>query len=141
MAKAYLFIETGEVRGPKKGDWYDNRCVADITRNAPIKIQHTDYDFCKGVDAPIYACHEIEIPEDTKDAYIAFSKDWASLPPFHAVVIPIPKPKKKVKKWRWWADLNGIRVETAQEKSEDEMVDAGMQWHKISSSEVEVEVG
>lgn len=51
---------------------------------------------------------------------------------------PIPHPKK-VKKWRWWMDFDGIRVETAQSHSEIEMVEKNMQWHKISSSEIEVE--
>lgn len=100
------------------------------------------FDNVEGIDKLLAAYmgsvgHEIEVP----DKFTELKLVAGSLCDINAVVriFPIPRPKKKVKKWRWWTELNGIKVETAQEKSEDEMVEANMQWHKISSTEIEVE--
>ena len=85
MSRAYLFIETGEVR-KAHNEWRleDGDCLHSI---------HTDMDY------PILARHEIEIPEKFTEIKIIAG----SLCDLNAVVriFPIPHPKKKVKKCQY----------------------------------------
>lgn len=94
--KAYLFIETGEVRTPKTGEWY-----YDNTR----QIFQSRRDF-QLVAAPILTPHEIEIPDGAtlfqyqtnKGELYHFYREEGICSYGH---FPIPRPKRKVKKWRW----------------------------------------
>ena len=83
--KAYLFIETGEVRSPKKGEWFKD------TNGGTYQS-----DGMYNLIFPILTRHEIEIPEKFTEVKIIAG----SLCDINAVVriIPIPRPKKKVKK-------------------------------------------
>lgn len=85
--KAYLFIETGEIRQPKAGEYFSIssgvlKCVADRVV----------------MPSPILTRHEIPIPEGANDLLVDFSKDGLL---YHALThCPLPRPKK-VKKWQW----------------------------------------
>jgi hypothetical protein len=87
--KAYLFIETGENRNPRVGEWY-------YDRTHQIMQSKQNFQF---VPAPILIRHEmeIEIPQDTDRIRFCFSKEAMAKFLFD---IPIPQPKK-VKKWQY----------------------------------------
>ena len=80
MSRAYLFIETGEVR-KAHNEWRleDGDCLHSI---------HTDMDY------PILTRHEIEIPDDATILH-CWPGDVRSSEILH---FPIPRPKVKVKK-------------------------------------------
>jgi hypothetical protein len=90
--KAYLFIETGEVRLPKESEWYyDNTGVVLLSRQ--------NFKF---VSASILTRHEIEVPEGANNMTVAFQNINGCLRgSMSRVEIPIPRPKVKVKRW-WW---------------------------------------
>ena len=83
MSRAYLFIETGEVR-KAHNEWRleDGDCLHSI---------HT------GMDYPILTRHEIEIPDDATILH-CWPGDVRSSEILH---FPIPRPKKKVKKCQY----------------------------------------
>ena len=86
--KAYLFIETGEVRNPNSTEWFMSN-----TGN-PMQGGGCFYG-----DRNILTRHEIEIPEKFTEIKIIAG----SLCDLNAVVriFPIPHPKKKVKKCQY----------------------------------------
>lgn len=84
--KAYLFIETGEIRQPKAGEYFSIssgvlKCVADRVV----------------MPSPILTRHEIEIPEGANGLTLV-PYDGAIPQIFDRITIPLPRPKKKVKK-------------------------------------------
>lgn len=87
--KAYLFIETGEVKKPKKGEW-----VLDLDGEISLGYDN-DYE----PKFPILTRHEIDIPEGA-----LCLKMWANNGDRYEdkiADIPLTHPKKMVKKWRW----------------------------------------
>ena len=96
--KAYLFIETGEVRDPKDGELFMTpsggilRCKGDFGKRS------------------ILTRHEIEIPEGLEGVSISgWGLDCGQCKKQVPCLanIPIPRPKKKVKKWKWLACAPG----------------------------------
>lgn len=85
--KAYVFIETGEVKIPVKGEWVvEDNC-----------IYLTNRDHCHGA-LPILARHEIPIPEGAKILHY-----WLdSIIDADVTHINLPRPKKKVKRYRFY---------------------------------------
>ena len=130
MSRAYLFIETGEVREPKEGEWiFSNRCLP-CFRLATAEDKKSLF----------FTCHEIDIPEGADYLYVGMESDKG--PGYQRTIysdIEVHRPKRKVKKWRWWTTINGVEVTTSEPFSEDEMVEKNLIWHKVSSSEIEVE--
>ena len=87
--KAYVFIETGEVKIPVKGEYVrEDNC-----------IYLTNRDHCHGA-LPILTRHEIRIQEKTTALNITPMIE-ATMMHMQEQYVPIPQPKKKVKKWRW----------------------------------------
>lgn len=127
--KAYLFIETGEMKKPKDGEWYYD--------NNDHSITQSDRDF-KFVDAPILTRHEIEIPDGATEIGYTFKTPLCG-----AKFIPTPRPKKKVKKWRWViATKKGKDVGTTTHMTESELhrIYPNQKWyHRIDETEIEVE--
>lgn len=132
--KAYLFIETGEVRRPKDGEW----------------VIFEDGDFVLNIDDdyiakyPIVTRHEIEIPEGANNATVAFQRvDGCLRGSISHVEIPIPRPKKKVKKWRWaMATKKGKDVGITNHMTEEELhryYPNQMWYHRIDETEIEVD--
>jgi hypothetical protein len=123
-----VFIDIiSESRRPKNGEFY-------LRDNGEI-FQVNGMEYHK--EWPIVVRHEIDIPDGAigmiplwqfEDGEKVGHKGW----------VPIPRPK--VKKWRWWTAVGGVRVETASPYSEDEMIEKGLMWHKISSTETMIEV-
>lgn len=90
--KAYLFVETGEVKPVKPGDYYLDD--GGVKRAFMGNKHHTD---------TILTRHEIEVPEGA--TYLAIEPLRDGLPirgtiehPWHYISIPLPRPKKMVKK-------------------------------------------
>jgi hypothetical protein len=98
--KAYLFIETGEVRCPKSANWF-------LRGNTPELCFVSS--MCEKL--PILTRHEIDVPDGT---------DYLNIIPIpsglegseHFKSIPIPRPKKKVEKWRCEGRLDGFKITT-----------------------------
>lgn len=88
MRKAYLFVETGETRKAKDGEYvlFDEK-DGDIYRATDFTSEY-----------PILTRHEIEIPEGANMMTIQ-TRGTCNTPP--ALHFPIPRPKKMVKKWQW----------------------------------------
>lgn len=133
--KAYLFIETGEVRQVKNGEYY----LADGD------VMRRDLSYPTDGAYTIVTRHEIPIPEGAENfnwdfdhkvfRNSQFNKDWGN--------IPIPRPKKKVKKWRCvlsnpFIDDGGIFI-SSKAYSDDEISKLGNIVQKINSTEIEVE--
>ena len=87
--KAYLFIETGEVRQPRHGE-----CFINMMGNC---IQHGDSD----EDRVILTRHEIEIPDKATRLTVIperFIEGGCYGHSYDPTRVPIPRPKKTVKK-------------------------------------------
>lgn len=106
MKKAYLFIETGEVRTMQKGDWYI-RQLADAPGSDVFNS--TIYEAVGGNQlyppVTILDRHEIEVPDDADQLQIhpvvKGQRSW------NGTYIPIPRPKRKVKKTVYLAVTQG----------------------------------
>ena len=86
--KAYVFIETGEVKIPVKGEYVrEDNC-----------IYLTNRDHCHGA-LPILTRHEIRIQEKTTALNITPMIE-ATMMHMQEQYVPIPQPKK-VKKWQY----------------------------------------
>jgi (2Fe-2S) ferredoxin len=87
--KDYYYHFTGEVRPPKKGEFYVR---GDIGYPYRADMDMTEDGFIRY----IYTRHEIEVPEGSYFAEIGFTGYS------NTVCIPLsPRPKPKVKKWKW----------------------------------------
>jgi hypothetical protein len=133
--KAYLFIETGEVRVAKGGEWA-------MTNEGPHKgeIYQAESD-CTEKDN-ILTRHEIEIPDYVDAMNYGFSN--SQFTGIRTGSVPIPRPKKKVKKWLWAVGVeDGDVFFTYQiHRTEDEIKRAyknGMWYHRIDKTEIEVD--
>ncbi len=132
--KAYLFIETGEVRNPNNAEWF----MANTEH--PLQSEGIIYG-----DRNILTRHEIEIPEGAigmiplwqfTDGEEVGHKNW----------VPIPRPKKKVKKWQWLfrTDIDEIKLTSCRYRSEKDVFDT-LGRHCVSilfpvmETEIEVE--
>lgn len=133
--KAYLFIETGEVRPPKDGEYYV------LGKNMVI---HSGQNYSP--DSPILTRHEIEVPEGATFFQYQIGGNGFSWSNGTMGYIPIPRPKKKVKKWRWymddWAHPGGVHVSPSHHTEEDakRIYEAHKFLCKIPETEIEVEV-
>jgi hypothetical protein len=87
--KAYLFIETGEVRNLKEGDWFLN-----CDGSGSIFFSDKDYNNDK---RNILTRHEIEIPKKFTEVKIIAG----SLCDLDAIVRIFPIPRPKVKKCQY----------------------------------------
>ena len=89
--KAYVFIETGELREPKDGEWFLN------IGGQPVRCNR-DYG-----TKVIVTRHEIDIPDRATLLKIVPVKEEPCdiNQVFNAIDVPAPRVKKKVKKWRW----------------------------------------
>lgn len=140
MSRAYLFIETGEVRPPKLGDIFlhdgENPTVADMNYYAMQSL--------------ILTRHEIEIPDKATRLTVIperFIEGGCYGHSYDPTRIPIPRPKKKVKKWRWVKfladnDLNEpvgtITGPSGHYSDSDDEIDRA-HWRKIPETMIEVE--
>ena len=129
--KAYLFIETGEVRQPRHGE-----CFMNMMGNC---IQHGDSD----EDRVILTRHEIEIPNDAIDLIVEpwGQKGCISLMCYSA---SIPRPKKKVKKCQYVTinsdNLGRKRAEVTGWLTEKEALARGLEPEdRVYQTEIEVE--
>jgi len=133
MTRAYLFIETGEVRCPEEGEW-----GLDFEGDV-ICAPHSTGDF------HILTRHEIEINPladiltvSQGNKGVPLCIEWKE--------IPIPRPKKKVKKWQWLfrTDIDEIKLTSCRYRSEKDVFDA-LGRHCVSilfpvmETEIEVE--
>ena len=130
--KAYLFIETGEIRPVKQEEWY----LSDSTIRRAFNNNITIKDV-------ILSRHEIDIPERANNMTVAFQHiDGCLRGSISHVDISIPRPKKKVKKWRWvFADDYGLHLSSTEYSLEAwKRYDGDFEWsHSIPQTEIEVE--
>jgi len=135
--KAYLFIETGEERSPKRGEYY-------VIPHSDILVKDTDWE-----DTPksILTRHEIEVPDGATAFRYTFICDepmcnrGQSIPMY----IPIPRPKVKVKKWRWHKKVGQVFVTADgffadQQELEGAMGIPADDWEYIPETMIEVEL-
>jgi hypothetical protein len=92
MRRAYLFIETGEVRTPKENEWgiSDTGNICEFASDNPYMDDA----------ATILTRHEIEIPEGAEKYYFQVY-DGNGRPLLPCDEPPLPRPKKKVKVYQW----------------------------------------
>jgi len=125
--KAYLFIETGETRYPKEGEWF----------NGSGGYLEAKYDF-SNYQFPILVRHELTMPDEATECRMNYNlKDSGWI---NGMPISIPCPKKKVKKWRWAVeDANGNWVVTGHMTAKEVLE---LPWRKTSHivDETEIEV-
>lgn len=128
--KAYLFIETGEIRPVKQEEWY----LSDSTIRRAFNNNITIKDV-------ILSRHVIDIP-DGKTTFVAFPSDAPMGTFIPGTAVPIPRPKKKVKKWRWvFADDYGLHISSTEYSLEAwKRYDGDFEWsHSIPQTEIEAE--
>ncbi len=133
--KDYYFHFTGEVRQPKKGEWY--------TRGDMESIQLANRYFTEdGITRYIYTCHEIDVPEIATELFITGNVGYI----VHLRRISIERPKPKVKKWHFcFEDSNskdGWSATAGDPYTEKEMKEEypNAKWyHKIDETMIEVD--
>ena len=125
--RAHLFIETGEIRVAKDGEWA-------MTSSGPHEgeIYLADGD-CTEKDF-ILARHSRVVPKGTDGVFIQMITDVAGVCAT-GEIIPIPRPK--IKKWIYEFDCHGITWKSARPISEIEYKSQPMTGHKILETEVE----
>ena len=87
--KAYLFIETGEVR-PTVGEEYIRVGTSCCGQNVN---SCTEY--------PILQRHKIELPDNATYIDVNYGCNEIGFKPVSYYRAIVPRPKNKVKKWRW----------------------------------------
>jgi hypothetical protein len=133
--KDYYFHFTGEVRTPKKGEFYgydDNRGIYEANSDF-FPDRHTRL---------IYTRHEVDMPEnitaiDIGGYTIPVGKTWTWI---KLLNIPLIKPRPKVKKWKWVMDNGACVLTVAGLHTEDEVRKSypNRKWyHRIDETEVE----
>lgn len=126
--KLIIFKETGEVRCPKKGEWFKGTAGM-IEAQSEFSIYY-----------PIYKRIEIEVPARAKEMipYFKISNLETILDNSQKITFHHPK----VKKWLWYRVMGGIELKTTSHHTEKEMVAECLYreyWHKLLESEIEVE--
>jgi hypothetical protein len=91
--KAYLFIETGEVRTPKVGEYFIN-CLGN---------PHSNVAYEDPAPSPILARHVIRLADGTAGVYLESYKMENGQRACYQThgTFDIPRPKRKVRKWRF----------------------------------------
>lgn len=90
--KAYLFIETGEVKEPIRNQYF----ICD--RGYAMECNGPGFE-----PRRILTRHEIEVPEEADVLHWHFhDSSGCRLMSDIDDSIPLPRPKKMVKKWRWY---------------------------------------
>ena len=127
--KLIVFKETGEVRRPNKGEWYESS--SDCICVAYGDFEHDKY--------PIYERIEIEVPKGMSIFTYCFRNDLG-----FATDNKIILSRPKVKKWVWERDYDNshtsnMKVVTKFPFSEKEIWGDGNRWRKVPGTEIEVE--
>lgn len=121
----YVFVPTGDVRPPKKGEWCRNN-------DGDIWLEGRDYCYEPG---QIGTMHEIDVPEGTTQLVYGFN-------PFSRCHYPpktIDLPRKKVKQWvHLYLDRYGrIQAGNILDR-EDGLKSDRHDWRYLNTVEVEV---
>jgi hypothetical protein len=127
----YYYADTGEIRKPKKDEWFKN------SDEELIICRHDNFPF----EREIYVRHEIEMPEGVVRAKI-WVYDSHEIP-VKNVHIGLPRPK--VKRWIWMYETTWfgrkVLMRTPIPLSEKELSDWVKTyrngWHKVPNTEVE----
>ena len=123
-----VFRPTGEVRYPKKGEWF------------VLPTDDMTQAYRDGLNQyPIYERIEIEVPEGATEANVAF---YSESHVYNKFLIHLSRPK--VKKWLWERDYDNshtsnMKVVTKIPFSEKEIWGDGNRWRRVPGTEIEVE--
>lgn len=129
----YYFADTGEVRCPKKDEWY-------LSPSSSIKKATFDFE---REGFPIYVRHEIERVEGATEISIIAN----NVPTRQDIVTSVEMgkfdlPRPKVRRWQFrFNGFKGVSVITEHHHTEEEMIAAHCSlecktWEKIIETEV-----